>query len=216
MGTNGLTSPSNSIMMSNGEHNNRRKVLPPDERREMILDAALEVFSKGGFQDADVDEIAQLAQVGKGTVYRYYPSKRELYLAVVERVFDHLQARLEVIQGQTQSPREVLHAGVAEHVRFFTENPRCWRVLVVGRLEDRLNPCRDTMLAHRTLLDSLTTLIREGIACGDFREVDPEYAAFALMSTAATVVEKHFHQDKDTLQEDINSALDIYLRGIGK
>jgi AcrR family transcriptional regulator len=216
MGTNGLTSPSNSIMMSNGEHNNKRKVLPPDERREIILDAALEVFSKGGFQDADVDEIAQLAQVGKGTVYRYYPSKRELYLAVVERVFNHLEARLDAIRGQSLSPNEVLRIGVEEHVGFFTENPRCWRVLVIGRIEDRLNPCGDTMLAHRSLLESLMTLIREGIASGDFREVDPEYAAFALMAMTATVVEKHFHQDKNTLQEDINSALDIYLRGIGK
>ena len=204
-------------MTDNGEHCTKRKVLPPDERREMILDAALDVFSKGGFQDADVDEIAQLAQVGKGTVYRYYPSKRELYLAVVERVFNHLQTRLEAVQGQSQSLSQVLHAGVAEHVRFFTENPRCWRVLVIGRLENRLNnPCHDTMLAHHTLLESLTTLIRKGIASGDFREVDSEFAAFALMAMAATVVEKHFHQDKDTLQEDINSALDIYLRGIGK
>jgi AcrR family transcriptional regulator len=203
-------------MTTDGEHLGKRKVHPPDERREMILDAALDVFSKGGFQDADVDEIAQLAHVGKGTVYRYYPSKRELYLAVVERVFSHLQARLEAVQGQSQSPSQVLSAGVAEHVRFFTENPRCWRVLVIGRLENRLDPFRDTMLAHHTLKENLTTLIREGIASGDFREVDPEYAAFALMAMAATVVEKHFHQDKDTLQEDINSALDIYLRGIGK
>ncbi|TFH65724.1 MAG: TetR/AcrR family transcriptional regulator [Candidatus Zixiibacteriota bacterium] len=203
-------------MTNSGEHCSKRKVLPPDERREMILDAALDVFSKGGFQDADVDEIARLAQVGKGTVYRYYASKRELYLAVVERVFSHLQARLEAVQGQSLSPSQILCTGVAEHVRFFTENPRCWRVLVVGRLENRLNPCQNTMLAHHALKENLTTLIREGIASGDFREVDPEYAAFALMSMAATVVEKHFHQDKDTLQEDINSALDIYLRGIGK
>jgi AcrR family transcriptional regulator len=203
-------------MTSNDEHYFKRKVLPPDERREMILDAALDVFSKGGFQDADVDEIAQLAQVGKGTVYRYYPSKRELYLAVVERVFSHLQARLEAVQGESQSLSQVLHAGVTEHVRFFTENPRCWRVLVIGRPENRFNPCHDTMLAHHTLVESLATLIREGIASGDFREVDPEYAALALMAMTATVVEKHFCQDKNTLQEDINSALDIYLRGIGK
>jgi AcrR family transcriptional regulator len=203
-------------MTSGNEQNNKRKVLPPDERREMILDAALEVFAQGGFQDADVEEIAQLAQVGKGTVYRYYPSKRDLYLAVVERVFNHLQARMEAIQGQFQSPIQVLNAGVAEHVRFFTENPRCWRILVIGRLENRLDSCHDTMLAHHALLESLVKLIEGGIASGDFREVDPEYAGFALMAMAATVVEKHFHQDRDTRQEDIKSALDIYLRGIRK
>jgi AcrR family transcriptional regulator len=216
VGTNGLTSPSNNIMANQDEHLGKRKVLPPDERREMILDAALEVFAQGGFQDADVDEIAQVAQVGKGTVYRYYPSKRELYMAVVERVFDHLQARLEAIQGESRSPKEVLRIGIAEHVHFFIENPSCWRVLVIGRLEDRLSPCRDTLLAHRSLVEGVAALIREGIAGGDFRDIDPEFAAVALMSLGATVVEKHFHQDKETLQEDINSALDIYLRGIGK
>ncbi len=204
-------------MLIGNEHNGKRKVLPPDERREMILDAALDVFARGGFQEADVEEIAQIARIGKGTIYRYYPSKRELYLAVLERVFNDLQTRLETVSKGLTSPSEILRIGVEEHVRFFIENPRCWRVLVVGRLENRLDSCRDTMLLRHTLLDDLVALIRQGIAEGEFREVDPEFSAFALTAVTAIVVEKHFHQGgKDTLQEDINSALDIYLRGIGK
>ena len=134
----------------------------------------------------------------------------------MERVFNHLQDRVEVPDQESLSLEEIHARGMTDHVEFFTENPRCWRVLVIGRKEDHFAPLCDTMLAHRALMEGIMMWIREENRRGDFREVDPEYAAFALMAMAATVVEKHFHQDTDTRQEDINSALDIYLRGIGK
>lgn len=203
-------------MTGNGEHLGKRKVLPPDERREMILEAALEVFSRGGFQEAEVDDIAQVAQVGKGTIYRYYPSKQDLYVAVVERVFNQLQDRVQVPDQGALSLEEIMLRGMTAHVEFFTENPRCWRVLMVGRKEDHFAPLCDTVLAHQAIKEGIMVRIRESIANGNFREVDPEFAAYALMALAATVVEKHFHQKTDTRQADIKSALDIYLRGIKK
>jgi AcrR family transcriptional regulator len=216
VGTNGLTSPSNNIMANQDEHLGKRKVLPPDERREMILDAALEVFAQGGFQDADVDEIAQVAQVGKGTIYRYYASKNELYHAVVERVFSQLHDRIQSSSRNSSSPDDLILSGLTAHVEFFTENPRRWRVLMIGRKEDHLVPACDSLLAHHAIKENIRVMITEGVADGYFRQIDPEFASYALMSLAATIVEKHFHQKTDTRQEDIRSALDIYLRGIRK
>jgi TetR/AcrR family fatty acid metabolism transcriptional regulator len=69
-------------------------------RKEQILDAALGVFSRKGFGEATISEIAQEAGVATGTIYNYYPSKRELLFAVIKNfiiaepllnLFEHTQ-----------------------------------------------------------------------------------------------------------------------------
>ena len=55
-------------------------------RREEILDAATELFAQHGYSDAVTQALAERLQVGKGTLYRHFPSKQELFLAAADRV----------------------------------------------------------------------------------------------------------------------------------
>src|SRR5215510_824581 len=68
-------------------------------RRTELLTAARAVFGKKGFHDACIDEIADMAEVAKGTVYLYYKSKKDLYMEAlkfgVESLNKELKARAE-------------------------------------------------------------------------------------------------------------------------
>ena len=64
-------------------------------RREQILDAAAEVFAQHGYRNTDVQFVADALQVGKGTVYRYFPSKEALFLAAVDRGMRRLTERFQ-------------------------------------------------------------------------------------------------------------------------
>src|SRR5213082_375345 len=57
-----------------------------ESRREEILDAATELFAEHGFSDAVTQLLADKLGVGKGTIYRHFPSKRALFLAAADRV----------------------------------------------------------------------------------------------------------------------------------
>src|SRR5438093_13378446 len=61
------------------------KVLPVNDRREQLLDAALAVFSAGGYSAAKVSDIVGRAGVAQGTFYLYFRSKQEVMLALFER-----------------------------------------------------------------------------------------------------------------------------------
>jgi AcrR family transcriptional regulator len=61
-----------------------RKKQDTEKRREEILKAALDVFTEKGYAAATIPEIARAAGVAAGTIYLYYPSKRELFVAVVK------------------------------------------------------------------------------------------------------------------------------------
>ncbi len=62
-----------------------RKDREREAKRVMIIDAALQVMKVNGFEHSTMDEIAEVAEIGKGTLYLYFKSKTSLYLAISER-----------------------------------------------------------------------------------------------------------------------------------
>ena len=64
-------------------------------RREEILETATELFAEQGFSDAVTQALAERLGVGKGTIYRHFPSKRELFLAAADRVMRKLQEEVD-------------------------------------------------------------------------------------------------------------------------
>jgi TetR/AcrR family transcriptional regulator, repressor for uid operon len=60
--------------------------LPPDQRREQILDCALAVFAHQGFHDTSIADICARACIARGTLYQYFPDKRGVLAALIDRI----------------------------------------------------------------------------------------------------------------------------------
>ncbi len=82
--------------MSNSEKVDSRVRLPRDERRALLLNAALEVFTVSGYHAAAMDEIADRAGVSKPVLYQHFPSKLDLYLALLDVHIDSSTALLTI------------------------------------------------------------------------------------------------------------------------
>jgi len=86
--------------------------LPRDERRAILLNAALEVFTAAGYHSAAMDEIADRANVSKPVLYQHFPSKLDLYLAVLDLHIDSLVYEIQkaissTISNDTGLPKDV-------------------------------------------------------------------------------------------------------------
>src|SRR5688500_3703292 len=93
-------------------------------RKAEILDAAATVFAAAGYANADVQVIADALGVGKGTVYRYFPTKEALFLAAVERGLGELSAEMDrLVADSTRDPLDQLGAAVLAYFRFFHRRP---------------------------------------------------------------------------------------------
>src|SRR5271169_1985563 len=64
-------------------------------RTEQILTAAVELFARHGYAGTDTQLLAEKLGVGKGTIYRYFPSKEDLFLAAADRVMRQLRAQID-------------------------------------------------------------------------------------------------------------------------
>jgi AcrR family transcriptional regulator len=112
-----------------------RKRLTAEERREAILDAALEVFARRGFNGASIDEIAHAAGVSKALIYEHFPSKRDLHVSLLERHVQEIFVRLAV-SAATDDPGEVrLRGGVDAFLEFVETRRDAFQMLFRDAVE---------------------------------------------------------------------------------
>ena len=103
----------------------RRPAPPGVDRRQQILEAALDVFAEQGFEGATTKEIATRADVTPGLIYFYFPGKEELFLAAfahqAQQAFAHL--RLPECDDEAQPPEQVIREAVGSFVESL-DDPR--------------------------------------------------------------------------------------------
>mgnify|MGYP003344604548 FL=1 len=119
--------------------------LPRDERRAQLLAAALEVFTAAGYHSAAMDEIADRAGVSKPVLYQHFPSKLELYLAVLDTHIDSLVFAIQRAIQSTPDNAKRVQATISAYFDFIEAEGEAFRLLfesdmsVEPSVRERLN-----------------------------------------------------------------------------
>jgi AcrR family transcriptional regulator len=145
----------------------------PLGKRELILEAAAQVFSQNGFHRSTVEEIAQRAGVGKGTIYEYFSSKKELFQQLVvgrvERLMMELLTRVEQADNAKDKMRVIMDATLSHFIRVEQIN----KILLIETSAAEDAKMRNILLKKReALTDLISKIIQQGIDQGEFRPVD--------------------------------------------
>ena len=107
----------------------KSKRLPRDERRAQLLIAALEVFTAAGYHSAAMDEIADKAQVSKPVLYQHFPSKLDLYLAVLDLHIDSLVFAIQKAIASNRENSSRVAATVEAYFGFIDSEGEAFRLL---------------------------------------------------------------------------------------
>lgn len=129
----------------------------PEQRQAEILAAATKVFAERGYQVADTQAIADLAGVGKGTLYRYFPTKEKLFSEALHRQLDILRERLQAAGKTTDNPLAKIKAVMGAYFLFFDHHPETIELFAQERAEfgsaitptyfDRMRTCNQEWVA---------------------------------------------------------------------
>ena len=103
--------------------------LPRDERRAQLLVAALEVFTAAGYHSAAMDEIADRANVSKPVLYQHFPSKLDLYLAVLDIHIDSLVFAIQKAIASNRENSSRVAATVEAYFGFIDSEGEAFRLL---------------------------------------------------------------------------------------
>jgi len=183
-----------------------------ESKRREILEAALKVFSERRFHEVLIEDVAATAGVGKGTIYRYFDTKDDLYFSAILSGFDALARELEKSLASESSPIARLERIARDVIAYFSSRGDLdlflQRERRGGRREGELRKRRDVV--HRLVSDCLL----EGIERREFRGVDVRVAAELFRGMVRSAI--GLHRRAEDSGELARAIVEIFVRGVGK
>lgn len=131
--------------------------VPPSQaaRRERILDAAVELAGQGGYDAVQMREVAELADVALGTLYRYFPSKVHLLVAAMNRQLVSLRDSVQT--GADGDPRDRVYRVVAAVTRFLARNRRLSGAMIRALMSADVSAGAEVEAAADTMVGIIAT-----------------------------------------------------------
>lgn len=159
-----------------------------EETRTRIMEAAIKLFSKRGYNKASVDDICKEAGISKGAFYHHFKSKQALFLALLDGWLQTIDHAIEASRNKTAPETfmqmteafpfifETAGAGLPMFLEFWLQASRDKKIWEAG------------IAPYRRYHKYFTALIKKGVEEGSFVEVDPELASRMIVSSAIGIL----------------------------
>jgi AcrR family transcriptional regulator len=197
--------------MDNGRDSQDEHV---QRRRGQIITAARKVFAHKGYRCTKTEDIADELGVGKGTLYRYFKDKRDLFLAVDQEGFGRLEELAEPVY-HLSDPRERLKALVKLFYEFFDKERDLIEIMMQMRSEFKDEYQLSFSQDHSKHVGRLADTLREGVAKGYFRQMDVVMAAKAIGAMLhGTLHDFYYKRSDEHLADYAQPMTDFIMHGI--
>jgi AcrR family transcriptional regulator len=189
-----------------------------EQRRSTILQAARAVFARQGYANTVVEDIATQAGIAKGTLYLYFPSKEQIYMAALLEQARQLTADSRAAMDAAATWRDKLGAYLRVRLDYFEAHQDFLRIY--------MTEFRGMCMQGKPLVAEFIHLVQEGEAQlaqmfaaagarGEIRPVDPELAALTVSDMTRGLLERQLRSWGRTVgPEDAVFALDILCRSL--
>ena len=186
-----------------------------EQRTDEILETAIELFAERGFAEADTHELAKRLNVGKGTIYRYFPTKEAIFLAAADRVMDGLMTTVTAAMDRCADPLEQVAAAIGAYLTYFSRHTDYVELLVQERayFKDRKKP---TYFEHRDKnMGRWMDLLTELAASGRVRQLPVDQLSDIISNLVyGTMFTNQFAGRRQSIKKQVDNILDILLNGI--
>jgi AcrR family transcriptional regulator/multidrug efflux pump subunit AcrA (membrane-fusion protein) len=187
-----------------------------ERRRGELLDAAALIFARDGFAETDVQDIADTVGVSKGTVYRYFESKDELFLATVDRGLQQLCEVCDaVFECADLSPLDMVRTVIRNYLAFFHRRPEMAELFIQERaaFRDRRKPLYFMTTNEHEHRDR--QFVNALIAAGAFREVHAQRTLDVVGDLLfGTIVSNHLARRRVSPDAQSAAILDVLFHGL--
>lgn len=160
----------------------QRRTRIQEEKEEIILEAALNVFSRRGFRGATIDQIAEVAGMSKPNLLYYFRTKEAMHRTLTDRVLDTWLEPLRAFDAEGD-PEEEVRSYIRRKLEMARDFPRESRLFANEILQGAPN-IEDVLKGPlKTLVDEKAEVIRSWIHAGKVHDCDPYHLIFSIWST---------------------------------
>ena len=188
-----------------------------ETRKNQIIQAAIQVFTRLGFHDARMDDIVRESGLSKGALYWYYNSKEELIIAILDRIFGAEFKKVDALKDAELPAYQCL----VNFLDLFIEDLRNMQSLTpiiyeFYALAFRNQTVRLVMQRYlNTFVANIQPIIQRGIDNGEFHSVDAHQVAIALGSQLeGTLLLWAYAPQIMSLEEQLRAGVNMLLRAL--
>lgn len=189
-------------------------VLAP--KRQQILKAALQVFADKGFHNAKIEEIAQVALVGKGTVYEYFKSKNQLFQETLKEGITSFDITLDEELANEQTAKGKLRILIGKSIELGRNYQPLAKIAFTeaNLIEDSFRGWMINLYQKRVHL--IEAIIQEGIQRGEIRAINTKLFTGLFYTALGALHSPFLEYDlylEDT-EEFVEQIIDFFYQGI--
>jgi len=202
--------------------------------KETILHAAESLIVRNGYRATTMDDIAREAQFSKATLYNYFRSKGDLTYEIMLHYFDDIKRSLADVQALDLAPVEKLKRTILTVLEVYDERENLSRAIMMDDSEHGImkafvaehkgtsSPVEKKFIRtmkgkRREILEMGCAIVRDGIRCGAFREVDVPSAMNFLNAVLQGILHLRAWMDpKPKVREEAEMIFGFFMRGIEK
>jgi TetR/AcrR family fatty acid metabolism transcriptional regulator len=155
---------------------------------EKILTVAARLFATHRFHEARMEDIAAAAGVGKGTLYRYFKDKEELYVALLARASEEMDCRLSRTVEAAAGATAKLEAVVVAYITYFDEHPHLFDLIHHAEAMHRSEEDFPWLRTRRKAIALVKQVFEGAAAGGEFLVYSPDLAALMLLGSVRAVI----------------------------
>lgn len=184
------------------------------ESKEKIIRATMEIAATMGFANTKTSEIARQAGVSEALIFKYFPTKSQLFALVVHQAIEHLKSGIvRVLEDTELSATAKVSALVDFHFRFFTDKFNLAQILI--GISDRtslgfhIQPIIEEGLHPYGQL--IIKVLKEGMEAGEFRPLNPEITATAIIASMQVNLVNQIFSSKPLNLEQVKQEVNTFI-----
>ncbi|MDY6796596.1 MAG: TetR/AcrR family transcriptional regulator [Actinomycetota bacterium] len=175
-----------------------------NDRRNQIIDAAMTAFAAKNYNAASMADIAGEAGITKRAIYRYFPSKRDLFYAVRNKVYKSIVEELWIKMPPSDNIIELAESLMRSHIEFSVKHPEMSRIVIntISEAASREFQANiEALLQDRA--DEIEGLIRSGIEEGYVDpNLDPRFVAWMIVMLFFVLIYLHAGKEDPLIPQD--------------
>lgn len=188
------------------------------DRKQLILEAAKKSFSLFGYKASTMDQIAKLANVGKGTIYIFFKSKEEILHEIVSSLIKDMKREAERAIDPNSTFDENMHR-ILVRILEFRKSHQLTIKLFQEEKELGTRAVADVIRQiEQAIIDYMKGIIQEAIDRGEIKECNPEITAFVMLKTYVALIFDWWEQRHPPLdKEEMSNLFRLYFfEGLSK
>jgi AcrR family transcriptional regulator len=186
-------------------------------RRAGILDAARKVFSQRSYPEVTVDDIAEASSITKATVYQYFASKQEIYLAALRQGITEMMERTREAMDAAEDVHGKIEAFVRTRLAYLEQHRDFFSVYHAefGNLTHPASLNREFCELYRRQLEHLEAMLRAGIRRREIPTIPVQTVATTLYeATRGLMLRRMLGWSSVPVEREVAALVDLLWKGI--